>query len=91
METNEWRKAGMKASILDLRKNMKDVLAALDRNEKVNLTYRGKQKAVIIPCEKEKPEQIPMKKHPAFGMWADRKDMNDVHAFVKKLRKGRTF
>ena len=38
---------------------MKDVLAALDRNEKVNLTYRGKQKAVIIPCEKEKPEQIP--------------------------------
>lgn len=29
----------MNASILDLRKNMKHVLAAIDRNEQVTLTY----------------------------------------------------
>lgn len=81
----------MNATVLDLRKNMKEILAALDRNEKVNLTYRGKKKAVISPCQDETQEQIPMKQHPAFGMWADREDMKDVHAFVRKLRKGRTF
>ena len=82
----------MNATILDLRKNMKEVLAAIDRNEKVNLTYRGRKKAIIIPCKEEtSDQQIPMKEHPAFGMWAEREDMKDVHAFVRKLRKGRTF
>lgn len=90
METNEWRKAGMKASILDLKKNMRNVLAALDHNEKITLTYRGKEKAIIVPI-KNQTSKIPAKMHPAFGIWADRKDMNDVHAFVRKLRKGRTF
>ena len=81
----------MNATVLDLRKNMKDVLAALDRNEKVTLTYRGKKKGVIIPCGSETTEKIPMKEHPAFGMWADRDDMEDVHAYIRKIRKGRTF
>jgi antitoxin (DNA-binding transcriptional repressor) of toxin-antitoxin stability system len=81
----------MNATVLDLRKNMKNVLAALDRNEKVTLTYRGRKKAVIIPCEDDDAEKTPMKEHPAFGMWADREDMEDVHAYIRKIRKGRTF
>jgi len=24
--------------------------------------------------------------HPAFGMWADREDMKDVHAWLRKIR-----
>ena len=36
----------MKASILDLRRRMKDVLLALDRNESVTIFYRGKEKAI---------------------------------------------
>ena len=43
----------MNASVLDLRRNMKDVIAALDRNESVTLTYRGRRKASIVPCERE--------------------------------------
>ena len=27
--------------------------------------------------------------HPAFGLWADRKELADVHAHVRRLRKGR--
>jgi antitoxin (DNA-binding transcriptional repressor) of toxin-antitoxin stability system len=80
----------MNATVLDLRKNMKDVLAALDRNEKVTLTYRGRKKAVIIPCDNDE-KQIPVKEHPAFGIWADREDMKDVSKFVRNLRKGRSF
>ena len=39
----------MKASILDLRRRMKDILLALDRNESVTIFYRGKEKAILSP------------------------------------------
>ena len=78
----------MNATVLDLRKNMKDVLAAIDRNEQVTLTYRGKRKAMIIPCS-DATETKSVTDHPAFGMWADRDDLNDVDGYVRNLRKGR--
>lgn len=80
----------MNATILDLRKNMKDILSALSRNEKVTLTYRGKKKAVIISTESES-QKMSAKTHPAFGMWAGREELKDVDAFVRKIRKGRSF
>lgn len=77
----------MKASILDLRRHMGDILRALDRNENVTLTYRGHEKATIIP--KKMAEQVRMTNHPAFGLWKKRDDMDDVNVVVRNLRKGR--
>lgn len=77
----------MNATVLDLRKNMKDVIAALNRNEKVTLSYRGRKKAVIIPCENK--EATSASEHSAFGMWKDREDISDVDNYVRTLRKGR--
>lgn len=77
----------MKASILDLRRHMGEVLKALDRNEHVTLTYRGHEKATIIP--KKATGEICMKKHPAFGLWKKRSDLEDVDAVVRDIRKGR--
>jgi antitoxin (DNA-binding transcriptional repressor) of toxin-antitoxin stability system len=39
----------MKATIVDLRYHMKDVLSAIDRGETVTVLYRGKEKAKLIP------------------------------------------
>ncbi len=78
----------MKASFLDLRQNMGQILEALDLNETVTLTYRGKEKAKIIPTKASRVHGD-FKKHEAFGMWAKRKDSSDVDASVRKLRKGR--
>lgn len=77
----------MKASILDLRRHMSEVLKALDRNENVTLTYRGHEKATIIP--KKVTKETDIKKHPAFGLWGNRKDFKDVDAVVRNIRKGR--
>lgn len=77
----------MKASILDLRRHMGEVLKALDRNENVTLTYRGHEKATIVP--KKAGGEIHMKNHPAFGLWEKRSDMDDVDATVRNIRKGR--
>ena len=37
----------MKATVVDLRYRMKEVLKALDRNEDVKILYHGKTKGVI--------------------------------------------
>nr|VFJ96765.1 MAG: hypothetical protein BECKLFY1418B_GA0070995_108911 [Candidatus Kentron sp. LFY]VFK00758.1 MAG: hypothetical protein BECKLFY1418A_GA0070994_11246 [Candidatus Kentron sp. LFY]VFK23307.1 MAG: hypothetical protein BECKLFY1418C_GA0070996_11394 [Candidatus Kentron sp. LFY] len=57
----------MEASILDLRYKMKDVLCAVDRNEVVAITYRGKTKAILKPVPEER-SRIDPTTHPFFGM-----------------------
>lgn len=77
----------MKASILDMRRNPKKILDAIGRNEVVTLTNRGKDVARILPLERRTASKAA--DHEAFGMWADREDMRDPAAYVRKLRKGR--
>ena len=78
----------MQATTLDLRRRMKDVLAALDRDEKVTLTHRGRRKGVIVPCA-ETVATPNAAHHPAFGMWRDREELRDVDAFVRRVRRNR--
>ncbi|MHC4874306.1 MAG: type II toxin-antitoxin system Phd/YefM family antitoxin [Planctomycetota bacterium] len=78
----------MNASFLDLRKNTKKILSALEHNERVTLTYRGKKKALLIPCTENK-ENTNVADHKAVGMWKDRDDIEDVSSYVRELRKGR--
>ena len=56
----------MEASVVDLRYKMKDVLRALDRNERVTVLYRGKIKGVLVPSVRKKSLKII--DHPFFGM-----------------------
>ncbi len=75
----------MEASILDLRKHMSKVITALEMNETVKLTYRGKDKALIVPITKQYENDITL--NPAFGMWSNREE--DVDKAVRNIRKGR--
>ena len=68
---------------------MSDVLEALDRNETVTILYRGKEKAMLVPAGGRKSARAPVASHPAFGMWADRDDLADVAASVRRIREGR--
>lgn len=77
----------MEATILDMRRNPKKILDAIEQNEVVTLTKRGKPVARIEPIQKRK--RVPAAEHEAFGMWADREDMADPVAYVRKMRKGR--
>jgi hypothetical protein len=68
----------MKATIVDLRYKMNDVLKALDRNEQVTVLYRGKIKGLLIPPGKK--TEMKMMDHPFFGMSAHKgeKSVRDV-------------
>ena len=78
----------MKATVLDLRYRTKDILKAVERGETVTVLYRGKEKARILPPPSKK-EGKDLRADKAFGLWKDRKDMRNVAAFVRDMRKGR--
>jgi hypothetical protein len=65
----------MKASILDLRRRIGEVLRALDRNEPVKVLYRRRVRAILIPAGLGRRGSGSVREHPVFGMWSDRKDM----------------
>jgi antitoxin (DNA-binding transcriptional repressor) of toxin-antitoxin stability system len=56
----------MKATVLDLRYRMKEVLKALDKREKVTISYHGKIKGTIVPADADKA--IKVEDHPFFNM-----------------------
>jgi antitoxin (DNA-binding transcriptional repressor) of toxin-antitoxin stability system len=78
----------MRVTVLDLRRRMRTVISALDRNEPVTVLYRGRPKGVIYPAPVARRRRS-LREHPAFGMWKDRADMRDVGRYVRRLRKGR--
>jgi len=59
----------MKATVLDLRYKMKEVLNALDKREKVTILYHGKIKGTIFPAHAD--QSIKVKDHPFFNMAGD--------------------
>lgn len=75
----------MKASIVDLRYKMNEVLSALDRRERVNILYHGKVKGIIIPAEEK--NTVKASAHLFFGMTSGEK--KKVEEVVEELREGR--
>ncbi|MFQ5708915.1 MAG: type II toxin-antitoxin system Phd/YefM family antitoxin [bacterium] len=76
----------MKASIVDLRYKMNDILKALDRNEQVTVLYHGKVKGIIVPAKKDQNKK--MTNHPFFGMLSEGSEKS-VLDILKDLRKPR--
>ena len=74
----------MQATVVDLRYHMNDVLKALDRNEDVDILYRGKTKGVLMA--KVEPTAKKVSDHPFFNM---RGSKHSVESEMESLRGGR--
>ena len=61
----------MKASVVDLRYRMNEILKAIDRNEEVTILYHGKVKGIIKPKISRGRRRI--SDHPFFGMYQSKK------------------
>ncbi len=77
----------MKATAKDMRFKTKEILAAIERGEEVILTYRGKEKARIIPISQEQPMSKD-KEEPLFAIWQTNTRVADVNAYLDELRGG---
>ena len=74
----------MKATVVDLRYRMKDVLKALDRNEEVSILYHGKLKGTIRPAQST--NILKVRDHVFFNMSPSNRAVEDEMA---ELRGGR--
>jgi hypothetical protein len=75
----------MKATVLDLRYKMNEVLRALDKREKVTLLYHGRVKGTIYP--EGGKQAMKVEDHPFFGMQSE--ETGSVEALMDDLRGGR--
>ncbi len=74
----------MKASVVDLRYRMREILKALDHNEEVMILYHGKVKGVIKPKRSRTRGRIV--EHPFFNMYRSKKSVGEE---MTDLRGGR--
>ena len=77
----------MHASVVDLRKKMKDISKALARNEEVTIFNHGKVIGTIIPANLKQPSKKRIQDHPFLGMSVNKKEK--VEDIMKRLREGR--
>ena len=78
----------MKASVVELRYKMKDVLQALRRNEEVQILYHGKPAGTIVPVKKD-THNLKASNHLFFGMSKAGQNKKSVEKAMDKLRGGR--
>lgn len=78
----------MKTTLLELRRQTNKVVEAIEKNQQVTLTRRGKRFAVITPAKSE-GKGLRVKDHPAFGMYASVQSKEDVVEYMKKIRSSR--
>lgn len=74
----------MKATVVDLRYHMNDVLKALDRNEDVTILCHGKTKGILSASTARRGGKVT--DHPFFNMSGDK---DSVATRIEKLRGGR--
>lgn len=76
----------MKATAKELRFNSKELLDTVNRGEEVVITFRGKPCAKLIPYAEKTGTNAA---NDLFGMWKDNDGVQNVDAYIRRLRKGR--
>jgi prevent-host-death family protein len=67
-----------------LRLNTSSILKKVQNVGSLTVTLRGRPVAKLTAFPPKKPMRV--QDHPSVGIWADREDMKDVHAWLKKIR-----
>lgn len=78
----------MQISFVELRRKPGRILEALDRNESITITRRGRNIARIVPARQEFTVQE-MLDHPSFGAWKNDQATERSAEYVRKIRRGR--
>ena len=80
----------MKASVVELRYKMKEILQALRRHENVDILYHGKVAGTIVPPKNSKSKKrMKAQEHSLFGMQRDAYKDKSVDQIMDTLRGGR--
>ena len=75
----------MEITAKELRHQVRKVLDTVSRGEAVTVTYRGKRAARIEGIAEAAPAPD-LTQAPAFGLWDEHDDMNDISTHIDRLR-----
>ena len=81
----------MVISTKELRIQGGRIISHVNKGLDVTITYRGKPRAKIVPIINKEPVKNEDTEDGLFGIWKNRKDINNVGQFVRDKRKGRQF
>jgi prevent-host-death family protein len=79
----------MEITTKQLRIQPGKIILQVNSGQEITITYRGKACAKIIPLNNKQNTNFDEVDNELFGMWKDRKDMEDVEQYVRNMRKGR--
>ena len=65
------------------------IISEVDNGQEITITYRGKPRAKIVPIAARRNIDVESPDDELFGIWKDRKDMDDVDQFIRNIRKRR--
>jgi prevent-host-death family protein len=65
------------------------IISQVNNGQEITITYRGKACAKIIPMNNRKSINLDESDDELFGIWKDRKDMENVEQYIRNVRKGR--
>ena len=65
------------------------IISQVNNGQEITITYRGKPCAKIIPLNAKQNISLEETDNKLFGMWKDRKDMENVEQYVRNMRKGK--
>jgi prevent-host-death family protein len=79
----------MEATTKDMRLHSRELLAAVDRGEEIEITYRGRLRAKLVPYRSTSAPRTCADHNPLFGLWRDQQGSVDEH--VRRIRQPREF
>ena len=79
----------MEVTIKQLRMQPGRIISQIDSVQEITITYRGKSRAKIVPITGKKDIDLQESENELFGIWKDRKDIENVEEYVRNLRRGR--
>ena len=79
----------MEITTKQLRMALGRIISLVNNGQEIIITYRGKPSAKIIPITGKQNNNFEETKDELFGIWKNRKDMENVEQYVRKIRKGR--
>jgi prevent-host-death family protein len=65
------------------------VISEINRGQEITITWHGKPSAKIIPIKNRENSIIDESDGELFGIWKNKKDIEDVDQYVRNMRKWR--
>lgn len=79
----------MKATTKDLRLKTRELIAATDRGEEITITFRGRDRARLVPLANQAINDASRQRNPAFGICRDQ--ASSVAEQIDQMRTNRSF